>query len=98
MLQRCDVIVGEEFGEPIAPLHRQDRRQRVELEGPPGFGSETSAREVMSSIGAAPSKAVAWSEHSWPDPARLAPTRRRSCQRHPVIYRSVSLRRAPRPP
>jgi hypothetical protein len=38
MLQRFDVIVGEELGEPIAPRHRQDRGQRVELEGAPGFG------------------------------------------------------------
>jgi hypothetical protein len=38
MLQRRDVVVGEEFGEPIAPLHRQDRGQRVELQRAPGFG------------------------------------------------------------
>src|SRR5260221_13358610 len=33
-----DVVVGQELGEPVAPLHRQNGRQGVELQRPPSFG------------------------------------------------------------
>lgn len=38
VLQRFDVVVGQERGEPVAPFHRQDRQERIELQRPPGFG------------------------------------------------------------
>ena len=44
MLQRRDVVVGQEFGEPVAPLHRQDRRERIELQRAPGLGIGRPAR------------------------------------------------------
>ena len=36
MFEGRDVVVGQNFGEAIAPVHRQDRRQGVEFEGTPG--------------------------------------------------------------
>ncbi len=38
VLQRFDVVVGQERGEPVTPFHRQDRRERIEPQRPPGFG------------------------------------------------------------
>jgi len=38
VLQRGDVLVGEDFGEPVALVHRQDRGERVELHGASRFG------------------------------------------------------------
>jgi hypothetical protein len=38
MFECRDVVVGQESGEPIAPLHRQNRGERVELERALGFG------------------------------------------------------------
>ena len=36
MLEGRDVVIGQNLGEPIAPVHRQDRRQGIELEGAAG--------------------------------------------------------------
>jgi hypothetical protein len=38
VLQRLNIVVGQELGEPIAPLHRQNRRQGIELERASGCG------------------------------------------------------------
>ena len=32
MFERRDVVVGQKLGEPVAPVHRQDRGEGVELE------------------------------------------------------------------
>jgi len=37
VLQRGGILTGQEFGESVAPLHRQDRRQRIELQGSSHF-------------------------------------------------------------
>ena len=49
--------LGERNG-PSCPLHRQDGREPIELQRPPGC--ETSAREVMSSAVGARQKAVSF--------------------------------------
>ena len=38
VFQRRDVVVGQEFGEPVAPFHRQDRRERIELQRATALG------------------------------------------------------------
>jgi hypothetical protein len=43
VLECGDVVIGEELREAVAPVHRQDRRERVETQGAPGFGVEGSA-------------------------------------------------------
>jgi hypothetical protein len=49
VLQRCDVVDRQEFGEPVAPLHREDRGQGVELERPRGFvvGEQRARDDVV---------------------------------------------------
>jgi hypothetical protein len=32
MLQGRNIVIGEQLGEAIAPIHRQNGRQRVELQ------------------------------------------------------------------
>ena len=44
MFERGDVVVGENLGEPVAAIHRQDGGERVELEGSAGFGIGASRR------------------------------------------------------
>ena len=44
MLEGLDVIIGEEPGEPIAPVHGQDRRERIEFERTPGLRIRKSVR------------------------------------------------------
>ena len=43
VLERRDVVVGEELRQPVPTVHGQDRRERIEVQGAPGFGVEGSA-------------------------------------------------------
>ncbi len=38
VFERCDVVVGQDLGEAVAPIHRQDGGEGVELQRPAGFG------------------------------------------------------------
>ena len=38
VFERCDVVVGKDLGEAVAPIHRQDGGKGVELQRPAGFG------------------------------------------------------------
>ena len=44
VLEGLDIIIGEEPGEPIAPVHGQDRRERIEFERAPGLRIRKSVR------------------------------------------------------
>jgi hypothetical protein len=44
MFQGGDVVVGQDLGEPVAPVHRRDRREGVELEGAPRDGIARTGR------------------------------------------------------
>ena len=38
VFERRDVVVGQNLGEPVAPIDRQDGGEGVELQRPAGFG------------------------------------------------------------
>jgi hypothetical protein len=38
VFERGDVVVGQDLGEAVAPIHRQDGGEGVELQRPAGFG------------------------------------------------------------
>jgi hypothetical protein len=42
MAQRFDILVSQQFGEFVAPINRQDGRDRIKLLGPPSDGGCSS--------------------------------------------------------